>query len=385
MRVSRFARSTFAPALVALLIAAGFASGRLAHFNWDPSRFVNAGDRYVHLAPSELYVAPNASGYDGQFYYRLARAPFSTAEVGDGIRFDAAPARQQRIGYPLIVWTLHRLGIGPVPWLLIAVNVIAYAGIGLVGAGLARDLGRNPWWGSVIPLYPGFVLSIALDLAEIVAALFVLNAIRLLLRRRYGLAAIAFTAAALTRETTLVVPIGLLVAWLWKRLRREPTQETAVVVFALPIAVIVAWQAFLWASWGTHPMLAAGRQFSAPFASATRQLWRWVEGHSNEDLFQLLEFALVWTLAVLALQTIVRGRVRLVLAAPLVVATLLMTGFPAEIWLSQTNFLRAGVEASMLSMLVLFERDRFDLRPVAAAAALFTGANMAIWIGAGRF
>src|SRR5439155_6410095 len=142
---------------------------RLARNDWDPSRFVVAGDKRADPAtvPDELHVVRRATGYDGQFFYRLALNPFTHRETEHGITFDAAPARHQRILYPLIVWALARTHIASVPWLLIGVTVAAYAGLGFVGGLLAETLGRRALWGLAVPLYPGFIVSLALDLAEI--------------------------------------------------------------------------------------------------------------------------------------------------------------------------------------------------------------------------
>jgi hypothetical protein len=388
-RSSKFlARSAVAPALVALIIGIGFTSARLAHFDGDPSRFVVAGDKYANPAevPAELHVQRNSTGYDGQFFYRLSRAPFRRERTDFGITFDAAPARQQRIAYPLVVWALHRLGIGSVPWLLIIVNLACYAGLGLVAALIARDLKRSPWWALVVPLYPGFIVTTALDLAETLSALLLLIGVRSLMGKRWGLAAIAFTAAALTRETTLIVPGGLLVASLLQRHSTGSQRERPAVprfVFLVPIAIVFSWECFLWSWWRTHPLFSAGRQFSFPFYSAAHQLWTWLSHHSAEDLFQLMEFVLLTILVIRGVQVLSRSKVTANLRIPLVLAAVFMTTFPAELWLSQTNFLRASVEPAMLSLLVLLEAAPESLPMIGMATAMFGLANMAIWAGVG--
>ena len=389
---SRFlARSAFAPALVALIIGIGFTSARLVHFDGDPSRFVVAGDKYANPTevPAELHVQRNSTGYDGQFFYRLSRAPFADERTDFGITFDAGPARQQRIAYPLLVWTLHRLGLGSVPWLLIIVNLACFAGLGFMGALIARDLNRSPWWGLIVPLYPGFIVTTALDLAECLAALLLLIGVRALIGKRWGAAAIAFTAAALTRETTLIVPGGLLLASLLQRHttggRRPEGRTVPWFVFVVPIAVVFSWQCFLWSRWGSHPFFSAGRQFSFPFYSAARQVSTRFSHHTAEDLFQLMEFLLLTILVIRGLQLLSRLEVAADLRVPLIVAAIFMTTFPAELWLSQTNFLRASVEPAMLSMVVLLEAAPESLPTIGMATALFGFANMAVWAGVGRF
>src|SRR6202008_2110594 len=95
--------------------------------------------------PRGLAVFPG-TGYDGQFYYRLALGPADLHRTAFGITMDA-PYRLQRIGYPALGW-LAALGRHAwVPAALVAVNVLALGAIGLAGGMLARDCGRHALWG----------------------------------------------------------------------------------------------------------------------------------------------------------------------------------------------------------------------------------------------
>jgi len=384
--IRRRASSPIVVALVALILGTAFVVARLAHFDWDASRFVNAGDRYVApaLAPSELSVTRGSTGYDGQFYYRLSKNPFSTRFREYGVQFDSSPARHQRILYPLLVWILARSRITSTPICMIVVNLAALAGLGFVGAALARSAERSPWLGLALPLYPAFVVALALDLADIVAALLLASSVLLLTRRRYLWATITLSLAGFTRETTLLLPIGwlaMLVFGHWKR--RDTDESLPIWIVVLPISLVAAWQLVLWRAYGRHPFFAAGRQFGAPLLALLRQVGIWLNGHSAEDLFQLIELILVLSLLVAALYHL-RGSKRHLLAGPLIVAAILAAGLYAEIWRSQTNFLRALAEPAILSMLVLFDRSR-DARVLMAGSTVLALANVGVWLGVGRF
>jgi len=80
-----------------------------------------------------------------------------------------------------------------------------------------------------------------------------------------------------------------------------------------------------------------------------------------------------------------RGSRTTLLRAPLLIAVALATTFYAEIWQSQTNFLRACAEPALLGMLVLLDAPQPPLPQLLAATAIFGGANVAIWTGVGRF
>src|SRR5258705_14008134 len=96
-------RAIFA-AVLALALYAAFIALLLARWHFDPSVLVVAGDEFTNpvAAPKNLRVAPNSSGYDGQFYYRLAIAPFSTQESIAGVHFDYPVYRAQRTLYPML-------------------------------------------------------------------------------------------------------------------------------------------------------------------------------------------------------------------------------------------------------------------------------------------
>src|SRR5690606_2610258 len=75
-------------ALAALLIATAFVGMRLALHDGDPTRWVRVGERVpdpTALPPD--FFRERGLGYDGQYYYRLARAPWSTDHLVDGLQF----------------------------------------------------------------------------------------------------------------------------------------------------------------------------------------------------------------------------------------------------------------------------------------------------------
>jgi hypothetical protein len=95
------------------------------------------------------------------------------------------------------------------------VNLAAMAAVGALSGGLARASGHHALWGLLIAAYPGFAYSLSLDLTEIVATACLLAGLLALRRRRYRAATIALVLAVLTRETTVIVPVGVLLAWGW--------------------------------------------------------------------------------------------------------------------------------------------------------------------------
>ena len=111
--------------VVALLAAMAMLLVPLAVHRFDVTAFINAGDEFVARAavPVPIAVRRNSGGYDGQFYFRLALNPDTRRRTENGITFDNAPWRMQRILYPAIVHVLSAPDLRLVPYMLVAVNL----------------------------------------------------------------------------------------------------------------------------------------------------------------------------------------------------------------------------------------------------------------------
>ncbi len=210
---------------VAVAIAAAlFVLLRLLAQGGDVTLFVRAGDQLtIPDQAGNLTVEDDNAGYDGQFAYRMARAPLSDADRVDGVGFDRPVDRVARIGYPTLAWVASLGGQRSlVPWALVGVNVVALGAIGALAAALARDAGRSSWWGVLAASAPGLVVALSRDLTEVVAAAFLLGGLVLLRRGRLAPAAAVLLLAALTRETTLVLPAAVLAVTVAGLLPRLP-------------------------------------------------------------------------------------------------------------------------------------------------------------------
>jgi hypothetical protein len=148
------------------------------------------------------------TGYDGQFYYRLAIEPFNWSHRAYGITMDHA-YRYTRLGYPLLAW-LASLGHARwLPTVLVLINLLCMAAIGWLGGVLARDAGRHALWGLLLAGYYGSVISVGRDTAEPLADALMLGGLLALRRDRRVLACFLVTCAVVTDETILVLPVAL--------------------------------------------------------------------------------------------------------------------------------------------------------------------------------
>jgi hypothetical protein len=239
--------------------------------DWDTSYLVVAGSEFVDRqnAPASLQVWQGSTGYDGQFFYRLALDPFSNQRSAFGVELDHPAYRQQRILYPLIAWALAFGDPDRIATSLLVVNYMALCALGWLGASLAQSLRRAALWGLAVPLYPGFLLSLSRDLAEIVEVAFVVATVLLIRKNRHGWAAGALSLAALTRETALVVPVGLAMASVFTLATKKRLLVQPIVIIA-PFVVACVWQSALFLRWGELPVLSSPWNMGMPFAGAMR-------------------------------------------------------------------------------------------------------------------
>lgn len=348
----------------------------LALASFDPATFVLAGLPYTDpaQAPATLPVGP--TGYDGQFYYRLALDPFSSSRTVHGIAFDAPAYRYQRIGYPLIVWLLSAGQQSLVPALLIGVNYVGICLVPLLAGRYGVHVGRHAWWGALIGVYPGFIYTITRDLTEIVAVVFLLAGLLALRLRRDVLAGVMLAAAVLTRETTLLVSgAGLLVALACRR-RPGATGVRPWRPFAAAVLVYAVWQLVMVALWGVPSVAAGSSTLGAPFRGL---------GGLVQDV-SALSTAIRWIwaaelLLLAGLAIVVAASLRATRAGPVVaLAWCLYAAFAVfysgSVWEGDTAFLRALTEFFVLGALCLMGAPG---RGRALVAGGFAGGLSVLW------
>ncbi|MDQ6783056.1 MAG: hypothetical protein M3063_06380 [Actinomycetota bacterium] len=190
-------------------------------------------------------VAPDEVGLDGQQFYAIARNPLHPAAVAPDL--DRPQYRYQRPLYPALAWLLHPSGGGP--GLIVAFAAVSLAGL-FVGAlamgSLAEILRGPPWLALLYPLLPGSVWALTSSVADGLAVSLCLVTVVATLRGRPVVGWVAAIAAALTKETTILVPLALVLA----RRRKEDVPLVALPVLALATWMVVV---LLWVPAGGLP------------------------------------------------------------------------------------------------------------------------------------
>ena len=321
----------------------------------DISWFVVAGGAGVDVRqiPPGLSIIPGTEGYDGLSFYRLALDPLTRRATDFGITLDNPPYRQQRLLYPVIV---HGLSLGRpewVPTLLVVCNLLAIVCLTIAAAVVAMQHGLHPLWGLLIPLYPGFFMAFSRDTSEIVAWAFAASALAMAGSSRWIWAAVLLSCAVLSRETTLILALGIAAAFAFQRASRPGRAVLAAVLFA-PTIVYVVWQAILHNRWGMSGLEAGAIEPAVPFSmyvrlfaeSAARRTVL-MRVHFVECVFWLL---LVCVVIVILVRTSVRLEWRMAWLAYLALASILSW----EAWGEQVSFMRVLGDLYTVSALILY-------------------------------
>jgi hypothetical protein len=229
----------------------------LIPFHGDLSALVCVGQKLIGTPPYEaVRVGFATGGFDGQFYYAIARNPWvSHADF--------------RLFFPALAWALSGGG-DPwhLFWVLPLINLAAIAGLAWLGVRLARHYGVNVWWGFVLPLAVNDGMPLLRDLTDPLATFTVcgLLASWLMGGRWYHLS--LWTAAALfSREQNVAVVLVVLAAAL--ATGRYRTAAGLVIAGA----VWGGWVALLHERYGAWPVLPRSDYF---FGVPFKGMWlRW--------------------------------------------------------------------------------------------------------------
>jgi hypothetical protein len=355
---------------IALVAWLGFVLARWqiwAHGNLSKFILLGSGRTgFTHLAqlPRGVVIAdPNAAGYDGQFYYRLALNPFNWARTAYGITMDQ-PYRYTRVGYPVLAWLVsfgqHQL----VPYVLVLINVFGVAAMAVLGGMFARAYGRHALFGLAFAAYFGLVISVGRDTAEPVAEACMLGGLLAYRQSRYLLAAGLFAFGAITRETILFVPAAIFVVRLVEVARRRVRPGLADLTWLTPaVAYGILEVAVHVVVKGKFPLLAnTSRNLTAPFTALVDAL-KYDVAHINTAHLSPIDIALLEYATVAVF--IVAGLVVIgVTTAPVherlafVFFVLELGLLSSQIWTSTFGDGRSLIEPYLMALILLLATPR---------------------------
>jgi hypothetical protein len=258
-------------------------------------------------------------GYDGQFYYFMARHPSVILTCASSLThcpIDASPLREERILYPM---TARLLTGGDPAALHVALFLIDFASILLtvllVGK-LCIAAGASRWLGAAAGLFVGEIQGLVRDLADPYAVMWTVLAVYLLRKNRPLLTGLAVAAAVLTREQLVLVLPLLGLPWLAQQRWRD-----AALFFIPALVPFIAWQSALrviFGQWGFSGSVATTHGLRWPFLA----LWQYRVGPEFALTVAFVAVPLV-AAAVIAVLWMRRHGIRALLTDPVPLVVLL--------------------------------------------------------------
>lgn len=237
-----------------------------------------------------LYHGEGQTGWDGQFYYYMANDLFAVKDTAQHI--DSPAYRYQRIG--LAVYTASVATILGQDWVSPALYFSSYLMLLLVavwqGAKLFDKLGVRPelillWAASV-----GTQITLFNALPDASADAFIILAIAAMYNKKYLVAVVPFTLAALSREVYSIIPSILFLVYFfhsinddqkstWKCVVRNFFKIRGYHLLLVPGLIVVCWHAYLYSKFGAIPMSDGAGILGTPFSAWAEYLLSGLEGN----------------------------------------------------------------------------------------------------------
>src|SRR5688572_5288100 len=185
--------------------------------------------------------------WDESYFVTIARDVMSSGDsIPSSVPSNGHPPLV--FGYLALAWKVF--GFQP---LVTRVAMLAWAAFGLVELfRLTRTLAGTPSAAVCVAcaaLYPVYFAQGSMAHLDLPAAALTFAGVRHYLDRRLGWAAVLFSIACLAKETAILAPAALLLLAIsreWHPRKTENRPGRAFMLFAFPLAVIVAWYCYHW-------------------------------------------------------------------------------------------------------------------------------------------
>jgi hypothetical protein len=370
-RVVGWARSQrFLYVLLVLLCVYGWAISRYAgRFEHKVSALICMGDHFCppEKLPAGTFIFRNGVGYDGEFFYFMARDPFMNR--GWSAHVDAPSYRYQRILYPLLVWAFSLGQPALIPLMLVLVNLGAVAAGTWFVARMLRHGGMSEWYSLFYAFQSGFLLAVFRDLCEPVALALAVGCLFFYGRGKWGWAAVFLSLAILARETMAVlIPLLVLDGLCFKR---EPRKA---LLLLAPLAPFALWQLFVSLRLGTPTWVEGQRNFGVPLAALIAHVKEVFFAGSGRPAAEKVYLAVFLSVAamtpVFAVREIVRRRDEISLG--LFGFSLMPFLMTQHVWVEPWSYGRVLVPGAVFLVLAFVRsKDRAYLLPLGLLSALF--------------
>lgn len=297
-------------------------------------------------------------GYDGQFFYYMARDPriiTVCAHHFNRCPVDASPLREERIVYPMVA---RVVALSNPAWIHVSLFAVDFAAIlvTVVVVGLlCAETGASRWLAVAAGMFCGEMLGLLRDLADPFAAMWFVLAIYFMRKDRPYLFAVCAAATMLSREQMVLIMPFLWLPWLMRRRWR-----TAILTGIVAFAPFAAWQVTLrliFGQWGLTASTQTTHGIGIPFHA----LWEYRNGPEFLVTVAFVAVPLLFTMVVAA-SWLRKYGIRALLSEPLPLVALiycvLLTLTAYAEWEGMWNSARLVTPAALVGLILVSQLNR---------------------------
>lgn len=230
------------------IVLSAYSIGYTSTHSLDVSSLIHADGRLC-VGCGGIYLYPGDGGYDGTFFYLMAKNPFSLSQLRDSASEREQAYRYQRILYPLLAYAASLGRVALIPWALLAINIMALVVAWRIFEIMLMESGRPVRFSLYIPLIVGVFAGVLLDLVEPLWLALTLAAFYWLRKGGLVRSSIAFAFAMFAKETTLFLLLPVVAYYAYER------RYGSAVLFSAPLLPFILWESYLYAVFHAVGML----------------------------------------------------------------------------------------------------------------------------------
>lgn len=363
--ISHSTNSPLVAASLAALMYGVFLWHALQKVHFDVTSFIVAGSQYTNPKKIDqpLTVLADSAGYDGQFYYRLARAPLNHEPEKFGIRLDSPVYRHQRIIYPLLAYVVALGDPTLIPYTLIAINGIGITVLAFIAGSMIRHLGRHALWALPMAGYAGFLFTLSRDLTEIIEGIFLVTTLLAIHHHRWLSTVLAGTLMLLTKETSAVIIVTFIISTLVSgKIKKRPPVWIALI----PLGLYALWLGYVFTSWSTW-VVSLPPIIGPPFQGIREFINQQSLRGSSAGYLWLIEPLIMAIFGLTVIASLGKSHAPHYQKWAVVIYAIMLVSLTTVVWVEDIAFMRAASEFFLIGWLILIQlpKERLVKRALA--------------------
>lgn len=248
-----------------------------------------------YLNPETTTIIPNELGYDGQQFLTIALDP-GLQNPASIAALDNPPLRYRRIFYPLLSYFLGLGQSAIIPYMMVGINSLS---ILLLVWWVSHYLERQkmPTWPALgILTIPGLWISLIFSTADLLNTTLIGGVMYFHHQKRPLWATLCLTLATLTRETSLLIGLALIITHIWQRNQQY-------LRYSIPALLpMLVWNGFVFNRFSSTTIPGIQESFTLPFLGIVQKVMMlFSSGLNAKSVYDIYCFTLLILIVILGI------------------------------------------------------------------------------------